>query len=192
VGLGAPPSFFLETEMIRQKPTLACLALLFCGWIPKAALAQEHPFQIAVIGPTIQLVDDDADIKGVRLNLIYGKNANVYGLDLGLVNHVNGEFKGLQWGLVDMVDGSAKGWQEGVVAIARENFQGLQGGFINFVGHGEGVQWRGIYNHAEYLGGLQLGLVNVAEDMHGLQIGIINIIRSNESHPVLPLVNWKS
>jgi hypothetical protein len=145
----------------------------------------------------MQLVDDDDDITGVRLNLLYGKNANVYGVDLGLVNHVSGEMKGWQLGVVNLVDERYEGWQAGIVNLAREDFKGLQFAapsilpLANFARRGEGAQIAWAFNRSERFSGFQLSLVNVADDMHGLQVGLVNIIRSNRDHPVLPLVNWK-
>ncbi len=166
-------------------------ALLALTLIPSSTRAQENPFQIAFIGPTMQLVDDDADVMGVRLNILYGVNRNVYGLDVGLVNRATGEMKAWQLGLVGMAESSFTGWQDNFVNVTRGAFLGLQSGLVNVVGSGEGVQLGGVFNQAERMSGLQFALVNVADDMFGLQIGLINIIRSKENLPILPLVNWK-
>ena len=69
-------------------------------------------------------------------------------------------------------------------------FLGFQDGLVNVMAMGEGVQWGG-FNSTQRLSGLQVALVNFAEDLYGLQIGLINIIRSKDSFPILPLVNWK-
>lgn len=178
---------------MRRRALLSCATALVASWvIPALGGAQEKHFQVALIAPTIQLVDDDEDIRGFRLNL-YGKNANVYGMDLGIVNHVDQEMRGWQVGLVNLVEESFTGWQAGVVNVSEGNFLGFQGGpwpaLVNIAGTGEGAQI-GVFNRAERFEGFQLALVNFAEDMYGLQIGLINIIRSKESFPVLPIVNW--
>ena len=174
--------------------TLAVLgtALMGLSLLPSSSLAQEKPFQLSFIGPTMQLVDDDADIKGLRINLLYGVNRNVTGLDLGLVNRTTGDFKGLQHGLIGAVHGRFSGWQDNwAVNVAEGQFYGLQTGVVNMVGTGEGVQLGPVFNSAEYMSGLQISLVNFAEDLNGVQLGLINIIRSKDSFPILPLVNWK-
>jgi hypothetical protein len=162
--------------------------------VPNLVSAQENPFQIAFIGPTMQLVDDDEDVKGIRLNLPYGVNRNVTGLDLGFINHTNGEFSGVGVGIVNLTEGPFAGWQNGIVNVAQDRFTGLQFDPIalaNVVGTGEGAQIGWGFNKADYLYGFQLALVNIAEDMEGLQVGLINIIRSKPTLWILPLVNWK-
>jgi hypothetical protein len=178
--------------MLSSSTAISRALLLGALLLPSVSSAQEKPFQLSFIGPVMQLVDDDADVKGLRINLIYGVNQNMTGLDLGLVNRTSDSFKGLQWGLVGVSHGKVTGWQDNWLAnVAESEFYGLQSGLMNFAGTGEGVQLAGAFNSAERLSGLQFGLVNFAEDLNGLQIGLINIIRSKENFPILPLVNWK-
>lgn len=171
---------------------LAVLAIL-----PGSARGQEHPFQIAFIGPTMQLVDDDEDVSGVRINLLYGVNRNMSGLDLGLINHTNGDMVGVGFGMVNVTDGTFLGWQAAPINVAQEAFTGLQWSawtglsLANIAGEGNGAQISWVFNQAEYLHGFQLALLNIANDMDGIQIGLINIIRSKERFPFLPIVNWK-
>jgi hypothetical protein len=170
---------------------VAGLGLMTLALTPIPSEGQAEPIQLSLVGPTIQLVDDDADIIGVRLSLFYGLNRNVTGLDIGLVSHTRGDSKGVQFGFLGLTDGTFTGWQDNFVNIARERFQGLQHGAVNVMGTGEGVQWSWAFNRAEYLNGLQFSLVNFAEDMDGVQVGLVNIIRSKRRFPVLPIVNWK-
>jgi hypothetical protein len=185
--------------MMHQKAGLqaatACAALLLS---PGLAWAQDdNPFQIAFVGPTMQLVDDDEDVSGIRLNLLYGVNQNMSGVDLGLINHTRGDMVGVGFGLVNVTDGTFVGWQAGVINLTQRDFTGLQWSawsalsLANIAGEGRGAQIAWVFNQAEYLGGFQLALVNIANDMNGVQVGLINIIRSKERFPVLPLVNWK-
>ena len=196
---------------------LAGAALLLPGTGPVAA--QENPFQVAFIGPTMPLVDDDEDVRGIRLNILYGVNQNVTGVDLGLINHANGQMTGVGFGVVNVVDGGFAGWQSGVVNVTDQEFTGWQSGLVNvskgtftglqwapwnafwspwsvvglanFAEAAEGAQIAAAFNRADYMRGFQLSLVNVAEDMYGVQVGLINIIRSKDEFPVLPIVNWK-
>jgi hypothetical protein len=173
------------------------MVLFALNLYPVSTLAQENPFQIAFIGPTMQLVDDDEDVRGIRLNLLYGVNQNVSGLDLGLINHTNGMMTGVEFGLVNLVDGGFSGWQAGVVNVTQGQFTGLQWApwsilsLANFADAAEGAQIAAAFNRAEYMHGFQLALVNVADDMYGVQVGLINIIRSKPDLWILPLVNWK-
>lgn len=68
--------------------------------IPIPGGARAEPLQLSFIGPTLQVVDEDADVRGVRLSLLYGVNENVTGLDVGLVSHARDHVKGVQLGSV--------------------------------------------------------------------------------------------
>jgi hypothetical protein len=181
------------------RPVLPVGLLLLSSFflLPSGTAAQDNPFQIAFIGPTMQLVDDDADVRGIRLNLLYGVNRNMSGLDLGLINHTNGTMSGVGFGVINVTDDGFSGWQSGMVNVAKGEFTGLQWApwsivsLANFIDTGEGAQIAVAFNQAERLRGFQLSLVNVADDMHGVQVGLINIIRSKSDFPVLPIVNWK-
>jgi len=183
--------------MPRRASALSGAASLLLFLLAAPVAAQENPFQIALIGPTMQLVDDAADIQGFRLNLIYGVNRNMTGLDLGLINHTRGHMTGVGFGLVNVADDGFSGWQSGAVNVAGGEFTGLQWSpwtvlsLANFVEAGEGAQIAVAFNRAQYLRGFQLSLVNVAEDMYGVQVGLINIIRSKPDLWILPLFNWK-
>jgi hypothetical protein len=177
--------------------TLSGAALLALALLPGSSRAQENPIQIALIGPTMQLVDDDEDVKGIRLNFIYGVNRDVSGLDLGLINHTRGDMTGVEFGVVNVTDGDLTGWQAGVVNVTQGQFTGLQWApwmvlsLANFAEAAEGAQIAWAFNRADYMRGFQLSLVNVAEDMYGVQVGLINIIRSKPDLSILPIVNWK-
>jgi hypothetical protein len=194
----------MENPMFRKAAIVSGNALLALSLLTGNGQAQENPFQIAFIGPTMQLVDDDEDVRGIRLNLIYGVNENVSGLDLGLINHTNGMMTGVEFGVVNVVDGGFTGWQSGLVNVTKGQFTGLQWapwnimwspwtvvGLANFAEAAEGAQIAAAFNKADYMHGFQLSLVNVAEDMYGVQVGLINIIRSKPEFWILPIVNWK-
>jgi hypothetical protein len=139
------------------------------------AQAQSKPVQLALFNP-VQIFDESTSISGIRISLIYGKNASVGGLDWGFVNQTT--------------SGKSTGWQASFVGINATDFVGLQTGFVNLTdGNIEGVQW-GFYNHAGYMNGLQLGFINHCGSMKGLQIGLVNIIQTGGQFPVFPIVNW--
>jgi hypothetical protein len=180
--------------MARKATLVSGIALLTLLALPAFGEAQDNPFQISFIGPTMQLVDDDEDVRGIRLNILYGVNENVSGVDLGLINHTNGLMTGVQFGLVNVTDGGMTGWQHGAVNVSQASFAGLQWSpyaLANFAEAAEGAQIGWVFNQAEYMRGFQLSLVNVVDDMHGVQVGLINIIRSKPDFWILPLVNWK-
>jgi len=152
--------------------------------------AQEQPIQLALVAP-VQLVPEGRAIRGLRLDLLYGRNTAVTGLDVGLVNHTTrGPSAGLQYGLVNLAGGDFTGWQASLVGVTQGRFTGLQSGAVNSAGSGSGVQW-GMVNVAETMHGLQFGFVNVARRMNkGVQIGLVNIIREGGQFPIFPIVNW--
>lgn len=138
-------------------------------------IAQTRPINIALFNP-VQIFPESNSIEGIRINLIYGKNAAVTGLDWGLVNHVgSGGFKGVQLGFINLVEGNVTGWQNGFINISKRNVEGFQWGWFNSGGH---------------VSGFQLGLLNFADSMYGLQIGLLNFIHSGGLFPVFPIVNW--
>jgi len=163
--------------MTRFRPLAALrLAIVASGLLLLAAApseAQEHPINIALVTP-IQIYPADHDIKGVRLNFIYGRNASMTGLDLGLANHVTGRMSGVQWGVVNIAE-SMVGWQAGTVNYTEGRFEGLMWGPVNYAGH---------------INGLQLGIVNYAARASGVQIGLINIIKEGGQFPVMVIANW--
>ena len=183
--------------MIRRAAFVSGMALFALSLSPGVSRAQENPFQIALIGPSLQLVGSEEDVKGIRLNLIYGVNQNVSGLDLGIINHTQGVMSGVGFGIVNVSEGGFTGWQAGAVNFSEGQFTGLQWSpwsivsLVNFAEAAEGAQIAAAFNRAEYMHGFQLSLVNVAEDMYGVQIGLINIIRSKPNLWILPIVNWK-
>ena len=72
------------------------------------------PLQLSIYNPW-QLVNEDQNVLGLRLNLIYGVNQDVTGIDLGVANSSKGYEKGLMWGIFN----------------STEDFTGVQVGLIN-------------------------------------------------------------
>lgn len=91
----------------RFRPlVLAALVLLALSASP--ARAAESFFQLALFHPA-QVFPAETDIKGVRVDLLYGKNANVVGLDWGLVHHATTDFRGYQVGLANLIQENESG-----------------------------------------------------------------------------------
>jgi opacity protein-like surface antigen len=156
-----------------RRLALAASACALLAAAPARA-AQDKPFQLSLLAP-VQVFPERESISGVRLSLLYGKNANFTGLDLALVAaHATGNFSGVQWALVGLVDRDMTGWQG--------SFVNVTGGKMN------GLQW-GLFNRAKRVEGLQLGLVNQADTIHGIQIGLVNLIAQGGWFPVMVLVN---
>lgn len=162
--------------MVKRQCTLLALVFIMCLMMRTSVQAQEtRPIQLSLVTP-VQIFSEEYSITGVRLNLLYGRNASVSGLDVGLVNHTTaGESVGLQHGLVGINDADFMGFQDCGVNITSGNFEGFQCGIVNY---------------ADYMNGFQLGLVNYVRSAKGLQIGLLNIIRQGGQFPVFPIVNW--
>jgi hypothetical protein len=182
----------------------ACLAFL----VSAVGARAQAPFQFALFAPSLQVVPENESVSGLRLSVLYGRNADVAGLDLGVVNTTNGDFRGVGFGPVQLVVGDASawqaawfyartsgrftGWQGGVLAhVQGGSAAGLQTGFISLADEDfEGVQV-GFFNRADTVRGVQLGFINWAERLDGgLQIGLVNRALNSDLYPVLPVVNW--
>jgi hypothetical protein len=163
--------------------------LVSCAHAEDLSTTETKPVQLALFNPA-QIFNESIGIKGVRLNLLYGRNVFVRGLDVGLVNTCGGgESVGLQWGLLGYNEGSFLGIQWNMFNLTEGDFSGLQWGIYNDAGDGEGLQF-GLVNTSTNMRGLQIALVNYTQTMHGLQVGLVNIIRKKETLPVMVLVNW--
>lgn len=162
---------------MKKIPVVYLLAMVFLfSAFNNRMNAQERPIQISLFTP-VQIFPASYSITGIRLNLIYGRNASVSGVDIGLINHTTtGISKGVQWGIVSMNDDGFMGWQDSFVNITKEKYEGFQLGFVNYAGT---------------MSGFQLGFVNYSETMNkGLQIGLVNIIKHGGQFPFFPIVNW--
>lgn len=184
------------------------LALAGLAALAAATARAESFFQFGVFAPNVQLVDASEDVKGLRIDFVYGENANVSGLDLGFVNVTKQDFVGVGYGLVNYTEGDAKGlqwtwiyghtggqftgWQSGLVAhIGGADSAGLQAGWLNFVDKDfTGVQF-GLLNKATQVSGVQLGFVNITDQLHGLQVGLVNYAANSDVYKILPIVNWQ-
>jgi hypothetical protein len=161
--------------------------------------------QLSLWNP-IQIVPDDIDVLGLRLDLVYGENRDLYGLDLGLVNSLTRDMMGGQAGLFNVCRGEMIGAQIGLDNIVgnivvfgsgqppssqgNASAHGLQLGACNLVypkGMMTGAQV-GLINVADKIQGLQIGIINCANDMTGIQIGLVNYNDSAEFY-LTPIIN---
>jgi hypothetical protein len=155
--------------------------------VPGAESA-ERMVDLSLITP-IQLYPREDDLRGVRLNLLYGEKHNVMGLDLGLINITHGDWQGLGLG-ANIVDGDSKGVQLGLINSTAGDSAGFQVSLANMTkGDVEGFQG-GLYNEAASITGIQFGLLNTTDFLDGLQIGLLNFHNNSLDRPFLPLVNW--
>jgi hypothetical protein len=113
----------------------------------------------------VQVVHADADLQGLRLNLIYGCNRDVAGLDLGIVNRVTHDCSGLQIG----------------VGL---NDAGFFPPLASTPGHLHGVQLSALLNSAGDVNGLQAGLIAcfVRGDLRGVQLSWIDNVAVGDVH----------
>lgn len=143
------------------------------------------------------------EFNGVQLSGIFGginKAANLRGLQVALaaggINkasdmsgmQIAGIFGGLNF--ADDVGGVQVAGMIGGINAAR-NLTGVQlsGLFgINIAKDISGVQIGSLYNQADAMEGLQLGLVNLCNKMKGVQVGLINIITESRI-PFFPVIN---
>lgn len=205
-------------------PAAALLAAATALALPRPALAQgpdaagePAAFQLS-LWESVQIVDRQRSVHGLRLALPYGRNRNLEGVDLGIVTRLDGDLAGAQLGVAGIVDGSVTGvqfnWllstaggavhglQWSAVNMAR-SYEGAQLGVVNYV-DGKSVGGRfglanislaevrgadfGVVNYAARVEGVQLGFVNITEHLHGVQIGLINVA-PNGFLPVFVIFN---
>lgn len=128
-------------------------------------------FQVSIY-PPVQLVDEQKNITGFRLNLGYAKNADVSGIDLGLGVNSYKNFMGIQIG----------GIANAVSANYSATVKGVQiAGLTNNLDDDaavKGMQIAGFGNHASYLSGIQIAIFGnlVRQDATGIQFGLINMV----------------
>lgn len=169
--------------------SLACACLMIGVSADIASAQQRRPVQLSLVTP-IQIFPEEDTIVGLRLNLIYGRNAAIKGIDIGIANHTTGgRSVGVQFGLVGIVDGDFVGWHDNYVNIVKGKFEGLQWGLVNVSNEASGLQLAWV-NHTQRASGLQLSIVNYARTLNGIQIGLVNIIAEGGAFPVFPIVNW--
>jgi hypothetical protein len=82
----------------------------------------------------------------------------------GTAANVIGESDGIQIGGISTMAGSLTGWQTSLL--------------WNYVfEHVNGVQLSGVYNHAQSIHGVQIGLINHCSRLEGVQIGLLNTVK---------------
>jgi len=148
----------------------------------------ETPFQLGVPGTNLPA---DQTVKGVRLNLLYGKNTNMSGLDINILalgeidnftgvqlnpiwigaSKVNNSFTGVGIGTANIHLGQSTGVVWGLVNYTN-NFNGLQLGFVNF-NQKKSVINLGGFNFNQGESTVDIGVVNYAERTT-FQLGAVN------------------
>jgi len=182
---------------------MASLALVAVFSLPAYSDDAYSRCSVSLWSP-IQIAPEESDVRGFRLNLLYGENRQVHGLDLGVVNVStmgltgvqmgglnwdHGEMYGLQFGVDNVFQGTADSGSS-ARAAANSGAHGVQLGGLNIVfpeGQLTGAQI-GVINIAKHMEGLQLGVINIAEQMRGVQIGALNFL-PNGSVAFMPILN---
>jgi len=146
------------------------------------------PFQVGLWPPKIQIVPDEINVAGVKINFPYGGNKNITGLDIGfasvsdntsalqlnlIINQAHEQFSGVQMGIVNQAERS-EWFSFGILNMTNERARGIQIGLLN---------------SAMEMRGFQLGLINYTEMMTGLQIGVANFICESPV-PFFPFINF--
>ncbi len=96
----------------------------------------------------------------------------------GVFNIAGSEINGFQGaGVFNIAGGPLRGAQlAGVFNIADQVQGSVQAaGTFNMASKVQGIQMAGIFNTAESVDGMQIGLINITGELRGLQIGLINI-----------------
>jgi len=123
------------------------------------------------------------DFIGVQSGGVFNEvGGRLSGLQFGLVNHVAQTLNLGQWGVVNLLDGDGKYFQMGGWNQAAASFTGLQlGALFNYAQNLTGVQM-GLVNYSDEHTGVQIGLVNISHKLTGLPIGLIDIQFNGQNH----------
>ena len=156
---------------------LMVVALTLVGGIQTVSAEEPAPMtpvMISIMTP-VQGPTPEWDVKGFRLDILYGRCHNMYGLDIGgVANHATGKEVGLAASFV--------------LNYSEKEFTGLQVAAVNVSSKVKALQI-GVYNEADDMTGLQIGLINHTRLMEGCQIGLINVIDRSD-FPFLPVINF--
>ena len=147
----------------------------------------ENPVQLSVPGANFP----EGDVKGARLNLLYGKTENVTGLNVSVLGlsevenfkglqlgfilggaRVNGEFTGASLGLFNWQEGQSKGVNIGLLNYTN-NIKGVQLGFVNYTKN-ESLIDLGLLNATKGDSLLKVGLVNYTGGHSTIDLGFVN------------------
>ena len=173
---------------LPAKTSILAIAIL-------ASACSATPFQFSVWNP-VQLVPESSEIRGLRVNVVYGKNKSVHGMDVGLINATSGDGGGIGVGLQNQVYGNYSGVQVGLMGgplgvrtageevyttdafqagnIVSGEFSGVQLSMANLVGSDVAGAQLGltVSGTLGQLTGLQVGMLNMAaEGFRGIQLG---------------------
>lgn len=128
------------------------------------------------------------ELEGIQFAGFYG-GANIANKDVSGV-----QISGI-WAGANVAGGDVSGMQiAGVIGGINkaENLDGIQiAGIllgVNLAKNTKGIQLATLYNQAEDMEGLQIGIVNVCKKMRGVQIGVANIIQEGKL-PFFPIIN---
>jgi hypothetical protein len=147
---------------------------------------------------------DNSEVKGVRLNAIYGQTGNVTGVDfvIGLsdldnltgvsfpviigANRIRNSMTGVAFGIVNLHEGTDKGVNLGLLNLTND-VQGLNWGGVN-ISTGTTLADVGFVNISD-TSTFQLAIFNKTDILEGIQIGLLNCA-SNGFFPCFPIFNF--
>ncbi|MGE4169996.1 MAG: hypothetical protein AB7F28_04675 [Candidatus Margulisiibacteriota bacterium] len=185
------------------------IALLLLCHVPLFALGYKEPMAEANAAPLQFSVFDGMAIpqpqmvKGLRINLPYGKVGFMTGIDLGIYNETTEKQVGIELGLVNIAPKSF-GFRLGLLNASEDTF-GLHLGLIQLAKNANSPSLSLLYNSATNKShgpqfaawnsagdnlGLQIGLLNTAIQTYGIQFGLINFSEKKLSGIQIGLLNF--
>jgi len=144
-------------------------------------------------------------VKGLSLNLIYGKHEYVSGLDIGLISHtlykntgilvaavqIGHKSSGFRASLFNFVD-EASGFQIGLMNFNKFANCPSLGVIYNDASIKSAGPQMGLWNTSGELVGIQLGLINYATESEGMQFGLINVSDTMSAGIQFGLLNFSN
>lgn len=155
-----------------MKRVIWMIALLFMA-CELPAIAGWAPLQVSFWSPA-QILPEEFDVYGLRLDLPYGKNRDVGGIDIGFVNQATRHVIGLQAGVLCNFNCELR-------------YQQLPRGYRVY-------QLPERYNHSIQAGGIQLAVfLNLDQgDMTGMQLALVNVVLADMRGIQVGAVNFAS
>lgn len=141
--------------------------------------AETHPYSavgVSLADP-LQLPPANWNVRGLRLDIFYGRNYDLYGLDIGLFGRCDDDLLGAAIDGASWIEGDMYGFQFGALFnIVNGDMRGFQlATLVNRVHNAAvGAQIACVNHNGAFFGG-QLGLVNWNKGISsGLQFGLVN------------------
>jgi len=138
-----------------------------------------------------------ARLRGAQVGLLNTAQDSTSGLQVGGLMNLSDSVKGGQLHIGILGNGAVQVDGAQIVCLFGWNLSdyvnGLQASVFGFNFANEivnGVQVALLYNYAQKMNGLQVGVINTCNHLSGVQIGVVNVINT-EDMSIFPIMNFR-